>query len=337
MFGRHYHARTRMPWIILVGIVVAALLLSGCGAQKPKVYHVGILCGVESQIPISDSFKARMTELGYVEGQNIVYDFEVSTDADGQQSIVKKFVADKVDLIFAFPDGSAIAAKAATAGTNIPVIFASSFSELNDLVESVRTPGGNITGVRVPGPEITIKTEEILLKLLPDTKRIWVAYDPDYAPNILVLEASRPVAASLGVTLVEVQVKSAADVKADLQARGASEDVGIDAMMLIADIITRTPEAFGAIIEFGNEHKIPVAGGSRNLVPQGTIFSVTTDHIEQGKLAATLADKIFKGASAGTLPVYTPDTILIFNYKVAQGLGITVPDSILSQAEEIIR
>ncbi len=320
-----------------MGAIVFALLISGCGAKKPQTYHVGILYAVESQLAIADSFKAQMTELGYVEGENIVYDAQQGPDTDQLQSIAKEFVDKKVDLILAFPDGAAIAAKTATAGTDIPVIFASSFSELNDLVESVNAPGGNITGVRVPGPEMTLLLQELLLELQPSTQRIWAAYDPAYAPNQLALETWRPEAAALGVTIVEVPVKSPEDVLADLQTRGASDDIGIDAMLLMPDMIVRTPEAFEAIIAFGKEHKILVVGGSSRMVPQGSVLTVTTDQPEQGKYAAAMADQIFKGAKAGTIPVRTPDTLFIFNYKVAQELGLTVPDSLLRKADEVLR
>lgn len=322
---------------LFIGALVFALLISGCGTKKPKTYQVGILYALESQLVIAESFKTQMTELGYIEGQNIVYDAQQGPDTDQLQRIAKEFVDKKVDLILAFPDGAAVAAKEATAGTNIPVIFASSFSELNNLVESVNAPGGNITGVRVPGPEMTLLLHELLLELQPDTQRIWAGYDPAYAPNQLALETWRPEATAVGVTVVEVPVKSTEDVLADLQTRGALDDIGVDALLIMPDMVVRTPEAFAAIIAFGKEHKVPVVGGSTRMVPQGSILTVTTDQAEQGEYAAAMADQIFKGAKAGTIPVRTPDTLFIFNYKAAQEMGITVPDALLRKADEVLR
>jgi len=322
---------------LFIAAIVFVLLMSGCGTKKPKTYTVGVLYAVESQLTIFESFKTQMTELGYVEGENIVYDAQQGPDTEQQDRIAKEFVDKKVDLILAFPDGAAVAAKAATVGTDIPVIFASSFSELNDLVESVNAPGGNITGVRVPGPEMTLLLQELLLELKPDTQRIWAGYDPAYAPNQLALETWRPEAAALGVTVVEVPVKSTDEVLADLKARGEADDIGIDAFLIMPDVIVRTPEAFEAIIAFGKEHKVPVVGGSTRMVPQGSVLTVTTDQAEQGRYAAAMADQIFKGAKAGTIPVRTPDTLFIFNYKAAQEMGLTVSDTLLRKADEVLR
>ncbi|MBN2003575.1 MAG: ABC transporter substrate-binding protein [Anaerolineae bacterium] len=323
--------------IFLIGAIMFSLLTNGCGAKKPQVYHVGILYAVESQLTIGESFMTHMTDLGYVEGENIIYDIRQEPDQDKLQRIAEEFVDNKVDLIFAFPDGAAIAAKAATAGTDIPVIFASSFTELNDLVKSVNAPGGNMTGVRVPGPEITLLIQKFLLELQPNTHRIWAAYDPEYAPNQIAFEVWRPAASSLGVTVVEVPVKSAEDVLADLQEREAADDIGVDAMMIMPDVIVRSPEAFDAILAFGKAHKIPVVGGSSRTMSQGSLLTVTTDHAEQGEHAAAIADQIFKGADPGTIPVRTPDTLFILNYKAAQELGITVSDDLLRKADEVLR
>ena len=107
--------RIRIGWLILVGGIVLSLLLSGCGgAQQSKVYHVGILSGIESFATTADGFKAKMTELGYVEGKNIVYDSPKATaDKAAQLSTAQKFVQDKVDLIFVYPTEPALEVKLA--------------------------------------------------------------------------------------------------------------------------------------------------------------------------------------------------------------------------------
>ena len=152
----HYlHNRYGYWWAIFILAVLFALLLSACGEKKPKVYRVGILNGFRPFSEIVDGFKIKMTELGYVEGQNIIYNLhEVDVGSAEEQRVLEQFVVDEVNLIFAFPTGSAIAAKAASQGTNTPVVFAMANLEGISLVESVRQPGGNITGVRAPGPEI---------------------------------------------------------------------------------------------------------------------------------------------------------------------------------------
>ncbi len=340
MFNKHhsYHSRQTQGHI-LAGLVLAILFLTGCGTATPKVYHVGILSGLDWFASTADGFKAGMTELGYVEGKNIVYDLQKTNfEPDKEQQILKKFVADKVDLIFTFPTEVSLAAKAATQGTNIPVLFANASIEGVDLVKSVREPGGNITGVRYPAPEITAKRFEILHELVPQAKRIWVAYQKDYPIVPADLEALRPAAATAGVTLIEVPATSPADLKADLDARASKSDIGLDAILLIVEPLTALPESTTIIDNFAAEHRVPVADAA---VGEGctreSIFGLSTNTKAVGRLAAPLADKIFKGVPAGTIPVVSADNYLQISLKAAQAVGVTVPEGFLSQANEIIR
>jgi putative tryptophan/tyrosine transport system substrate-binding protein len=337
---RSHYARykTRKIWTILVGMIVATLVLSACGATATKVYRVGVLSGLDFFANTTDGFKAKMTELGYVEGQNIVYDVQ-KTDFDmaAYKRILQKFVADKVDLVFVFPTEASLEAKAATQGTNIPVVFAQAFVEGNTLVDNVRQPGGNITGVRFPSPDIGVKRLEILHQLAPEAKRVWVPYLQGYPSVPPVLEAMRPAAASLGITLVEGPATSPADIQADLQARAKLADIGLDAIITIPEPLNVQPDAMMAIGNFATEHKVPMGGAFVSAEGYGIVFAALSNNIEVGKLAATLADKILKGIPAGTIPVVSPESYLRINYKLAQTLNLTVPDGLLRQAVEVIR
>lgn len=318
-------------WVILVWILVVTLLLSGCASAPPqKVYRVGILSGLDFFADTADGFKAAMTELGYVEGENIIYDMQTTNfDPAEEQRILEKFVADEVDLIFVFPTEVALAAKAATQGTDIPVLFANSFIEGIDLVESVREPGGNITGVRYPGPDLAVKGFETLIEIAPQAKRVWVPYLQDYPSVPSQLEVIRPVAASMGVTLVELPATSTAEIEADLQARAQSDDLGIDAMLTIYEPIATWPDAVAVITEFAAEHQLPIGNQ--------IVFRIVVDNVQVGRQAAPLADKILKGIPAGTIPVASAEPILVINYAEAEELGLTVPESLLGRADEIIR
>ena len=152
-------------WVLLF-LAAAILFLSACNAgNSPKVYRVGVLSGLDYFAGSVDGFKNKMTELGYVEGENIIYDVQsTNIDFEAYQRILQQFVADKVDLIYVFPTEASIEAKAATEGTDIPVIFNFAFIDGTDIVESVREPGGNITGVRFPAGDIAAKRLEILRK-----------------------------------------------------------------------------------------------------------------------------------------------------------------------------
>ena len=329
---------TRKMWTILVGMLAVILVLSGCGTTATKVYRVGVLSGLDFFANTTDGFKSKMTELGYVEGQNIVYDVQ-KTDFDmaAYQRILQKFVADKVDLVFVFPTEASLEAKAATQGTNIPVVFAQAFVEGNTLVDNVRQPGGNITGVRFPSPDIGVKRLEILHQLAPQAKRVWIPYLQGYPSVPPVLAAMRPAATSLGITLVESPATSPADIQADLQTRAKLADIGLDAILTIPEPLNVQPDAMMAIGNFATDHKVPMGGAFVSAEGYGIVFAALSNNVEVGKLAATLADKIFKGTPAGTIPVVSPESYLTINYKLAQALNLTVPDGLLRQAVEVIR
>jgi putative ABC transport system substrate-binding protein len=315
------------------------MLLVSCG-KKPqqKVYRVGIVSGAEAFANIADGFKARMTELGYIEGRNIVYDFrKLNADPAGEKRVVKQFVADKVDLIFAFPTEPTVAAKAAAKGTGIPVVFALAGIEGNDLIESILKPGGNITGVRFPGPEITAKRLEILRELVPQAERIYLIYDPNYPNTRPALDSLYKTAPSLGMTLVEDPVYNLNELQAALQARAALDDIGIDAIFIMPEILTQSPEGWAMVIDFANKHKLPVGGGMNYTAEHGAIFCVVPDCVEMGELAAPLADKIFKGTPAGEIMVVTPPSKIWLNYTAIQKLDLTVSEGLLSRADKIIR
>jgi putative ABC transport system substrate-binding protein len=324
----------------LVCLVIVGLLLSGCsGVQQPKVYRVGILSGLDFVAVITDGFKARMTELGYVEGKNITYDVQKTNfDLAAYKKILNKFVADKVDLIVVFPTEATMEAKAATQGTNIPVVFTFALIEGMDIVKSVREPGGNITGVRYPGPDIALRRFEIMRELVPQAKRYYVPYQKGYPIVAPQLEILRPAAAAAGVTLVEFPAADKEELQADLDARAKSADLGFDAIFLVVEPLTVTPEPYAVVGKFAHEHKLPIGGAL--MAPDenyGTIFGVSVNPIVSGKLAAPLADKVLRGMPAGTIPVVSDESYFQINYKAAQIQGVTVPEGLLKQANEVIR
>jgi putative ABC transport system substrate-binding protein len=279
-----------------------------------------------------------MVELGYIEGENIIYDVQ-KTDFDMAvyKTILDKFVADKVDLILAFPTEASIEAKNVTQGTDIPVVFNFALIEGMGLVDSVREPGGNITGVRYPGPDIAVKRFEILLAIMPEIKQVWIPYQRGYPIVQPQLDALRPVAEAAGVTLIEFPADNAAELEAELQARAQQSGAGMDAIMFLAEPLTVTPDNFAVIGRFADEQGVPIGGALMSVEGHESIFGVNVNSYDTGKLAAPLADKILKGTPAGTIPVVSADLFVQINYKVAQAMGLTVPESVLAQADEIIR
>jgi len=322
--------------LLLITIAICISLIS-C-SEKQKVYHVGIVTDYSPFIIIADSFKASMAELGYIEGKNIAYDIQIKhLDPEGQKAAVEKFINDKVDLIFTFPTEASVIAYKLTRGTDIPVLFAYCGVEGNIPIESVRHPGGNITGVRYPGPDNVVKHLELMLEIKPNTKRIWATYNPNYPNTVVMLDVLRKAVLSYNVELLEAPNQTIEEVEADLKQLEESGKVDIDAILLIPEGLSQSPDVSRLIIEFAIKHNIPVGGGIPFTLDWGAIFCFLPDETEAGKLAAISAHKIFTGVPAGTIPLVTPENYLYLNYKAIQALGLTVDEGLLSQAKEIIR
>jgi putative ABC transport system substrate-binding protein len=324
----------------VVFLIIICVFFLGCGEknQEEKIYRVGILFGIDPLVSIADSFKAEMAELGYIEGKNIVYDIQkTNMNPTEMQQILKKFVNDKVDLIFTFPTEVALEAKVFTQGTGIPVVFSYATIEGNNLVDSVRQPGGHITGVREPGPDLFVKRLEILHELMPQAKRVYITYDPNAPPVVSALNLLRKTSPLMNITLVENPVTTVEEIEADLQARNKSADIGMDAILIMGEALSVSPPALEAMTNFAAEHKIPIGGLGSYTIRESVIFSYEIELGDMGRLAAPLADKIFKGTPAGTIPVVTPEAKLLVNYKLAQELGLEAPEGLLARADEIIR
>ena len=325
-------------WKVII-ILLVAFALTGCdGLSKPEVYRVGILSGLDFIADSTDGFKEGMAELGYVDGENITYDVQVTGfDMEAYRSILQKFVNDKVDLIVAFPTEASIEAKLATEGTGIPVLFTYSLIEGMGIVDSVSKPGGNVTGVRYPGPSFAVKRLEMLIELVPDAKNIWMPYQRGYPIVPPQLEAVYPVAKNLGVNLIEFPADNAAELNAELSARAASGDIGFDATLMLVEPLAVTPDSFMVMAQFASENNIPMGGATVIIDDLATLFGVDVLSFDSAKQAAPMADKIFKGIDPADLPVESAESYLRINTVVAQELGLEVPYSLLQQANEIIR
>lgn len=325
-------------WALLSCMLLITLFVSGCGASaESKTYRVGLLSGADSFDGVFDGFKAQMAELGYVEGENISYDYQASGGDEGKMAeLAKQFVANKVDLILTTSTGAAKAAQSATAGTNIPVIFTVIQDPVGvNLVESLRNPGANMTGVARPPVEYLGKRVEFLKQMSPGVETLWIIYDPDYATAPSSVPAVQAGATSMGMKLVETHAKAPEDVIAELQKRAAMEELDVDAIQLMPDPLNSNSSE--AIIDFANQHNIPVVGHSLPQVKYGALFTYADSYPDSGQKAASLANQILDGANPGDLPVEISDLFLDVNLKAANSLGIKVPDNILGSAKEIVR
>ena len=322
--------------ILFAAIFTAVFILSGCAEKTQKVYRVGIISGSLSLLEVTGGFKEKMTEVGYVEGDNIIYDWvDLNDNLTKIKEVVNRLLSENVDLIFTYPLNVAQSVKSATSGTGTPIIFAISTIEGTGMIQSLQKPGADITGVRMPSPELAAKRLEILVEMAPKTKRVWLGHRKDYPAVPPALGMLRPLALRLNVTLVVVPVDNGEDLINDLESRAKSGDV--DSILLLPDTITLQPENFEGIKKIAKEYRMPFAGLLRYQTGKGALFTYFPDDYTSGALAASQADKILKGIPAGTIPVLTPEAKLLINYKVAQELGLNISEGLLARADEIIR
>lgn len=284
--------------------------------------------------PAIGGFKRQMAELGYVEGKNITYEIVRGLNPVGNQALVKQLVDEHVDLIVAYPTEASLEAKEGTKGTHIPIISLAASVEGTGLIESIRSPGGNLTGVRFPIPEVAQKRLDILHQIAPKATRVWVPYLKDYPTVAAGLGSIRDQAKADGITLVEGAFSTPDELAAYLSAQEKSPT--FDAVLTIPEPLSILPPFISQIYAFADAHKLPVAGAEVHADATGPIFSSIPDSAGFGELAAPLADKIFKGADPGSIPIVTPGSVFSVNYKVAQRLGLDLGENLLSTADVII-
>ena len=335
---------------LLIGIVIAIIVVvggwfyfsgqTGINNTSQKNYVVGILNGYDYFGGTTDGFKSQMTELGYIEGKNITYEV-IKSDVDTKKydEAIQKFIKDKVDLIVAYPTEASIEAKKLTVGTKIPVVFTNANIEGVNLINSISEPGGNITGVRFPGPDIALKRLEVLLEISPTIKTIILPYlkgYPNVPPQLVELHK---LAAKDDITILEAPVATPDELKLFLNSVDASKKK-IDGILTIPEVVSAVPGFTDLLGKYAQDHRIPF-GGTLLLKKDGyqyeTLFNVFVDTPTVGKQAAVLANKIFRGIDPGTIPVVSADSTLILNYRLAKEQGFNMSESLLSRANQIIR
>ncbi|MFH1195097.1 MAG: ABC transporter substrate-binding protein [bacterium] len=338
MFTRKFEpSKTHKFIFLLIGMLTTTFILFEC-TKSQKVYRIGVLCGLNFFANTVDGLKSKMEKLGYVEGENIIYDYKESqSNIDSARQILKKFVDDKVDLIFVLPTNVSVEAKKITRDTNIPVVFANANVEGQNLINSISSPGENITGVRYPGPDLTIKRFEIMMEIAPAIKRVWVPYKRGL--NIVPgqLELLRKATQLENVTLIESPADDADEIQSIITGFEKSAEVGIDAILMIAEPLAVTPNTFLIMAKFAAVHKILMGGALMTVEGYSSVFGISTDNVSVGEQAALLVHKVLTGTPPGTIPVISAENNLQISYEAADRIGIKIPDGILKQANKIIQ
>ncbi len=303
-------------------------------AQAPdRVWRIGILSLASGADEIGRPIVEGLRKLGYVEGRNLAIEYRLAAgQVDRLPEFARELALLKVDLIVAATGPAAMAAKRAT--SSIPVVMATVPDPVAmGLVASLGRPGGNVTGTTNMSNELAGKSLQLLREWLPKATRIAVLAWKAAPATPLYLEQLRSAAQLTGVTLVvqqENQPESLAGVFAGMQQERAQ------ALMVQVSPFTYVHRK--QIVELAAQHRLPAMFAAREFVDAGGLMSYGPSELELIRRAAYFVDRIFKGDKPADLPVEQPTIFeLVLNLKTAKALDLTIPQSLLLRADEVIQ
>jgi putative tryptophan/tyrosine transport system substrate-binding protein len=318
---------------LALGLPLAPLLAE---AQQPaqKVYRMGVLSAASSSRvePRHEAFLQDLRELGYVEGKNLLIEYRY---AEGQFERLPELAADlvrlNVDVIVVA--GTRITAAAKQATSTIPIVVLSAGDLVGaGLVASLAQPGGNITGSTDISPDLSGKRLEFLREAVPQVSRVALLWSRSPG-DLEELGATETAAVPLGVTMQPVEVH---DPQGFPSAYATMTQRHAQAVILTLSAFTSLHRR--QLLELTVQHRLPSMCEPVEWTRDGCLMSYGPDLVVLWRRAAIYVDKILKGAKPADLPVEQPTTFkLAINLKTAQALGITIPPTLLFQADEVIK
>lgn len=324
----------RREFILLAGS--AALCSFSAHAQQagkaPRIGYLGV-SSASDRPRLLDAFRQRLRELGWVEGQNIVIDYRF---ADGNMDRLPDLAADlvrlKVDVIVSLGTQGVTAARNAT--KTIPIVMIGVRDPVGiGLIANLARPGGNVTGVSgYAGLESVAKQLEILKEMVPQASSVAILVNPANAYHQLAIKQVNVAAKALGVQLHFLEVRDASDFESAFAAM-AKERVG--ALLVLSDIIFNSHGS--RLAELAASRRLPTGNAVRESVEAGGLMSYGPSFLDSYRRSVEYVDKILKGAKPADLPVEQPTKFeLAINLRTAKTLGIEIPPTLLSRADEVI-
>ena len=319
-------------------LALGAAPLAAEAQQAPKVARIGYLTtSLASSADRRDAFLQGLRDLGYVEGRNVVIEYR---DAEGNveriPALAAELVALKVDVIFV-GGGTRVALAAMQATKTIPIVFTNVGDPVESgLVTNLARPGGNATGLSSLGPELVGKRLELLKQAVPGVDRVAVLWLPGALGERTdkeMLTGADVAARALGVRLQFVGVR-----REDEFAKAFSDMSSARAGALTVLPSARFLREYKRLVDLAAKNRLPAVYASREFVDAGGLMSYGANSADLSRRAATYVAKILRGAKPGDLPVEQPTKFeLVINLKTAKALGLTMPQSVLAHADEVIQ
>jgi putative tryptophan/tyrosine transport system substrate-binding protein len=317
----------------------AALLAApfAAGAQSTRrLYRIGFLGAASPSEPRSqrffEAFRNGLAELGYVEGQNIAIESRWAAGKyERLPGLAAELVRLKMDVIVTAAVPAIRAVKEAT--STIPIVMAVVVDPVaTGLVASFARPGGNITGLSVMTPELVGKQLEMLREIVPKASRVAVLWNPANPGNPPQLRAAEVAARTLGMRLQLLEARNPREIDS---AFAAMTKEGASAVVVLVDVVLI--EQRTRIADLAATRRLPAVYGHVDHVGAGGLMAYAPNFRDNYRRAAAYVDKILRGANPGDLPIEQATKFeLLINLKTAKALGLTIPQSLLLRADQVI-
>jgi putative ABC transport system substrate-binding protein len=319
----------------LVGSLALCCLPLKAYAQQPaSPRRIGVLLvALSPENKNVQEFRQGLRDAGYAEGRDVVIEWRsASGDYDRLPELVSDLIHSKVEVIVVENTVAARAIKVAT--STIPVVMAIIADPVGSgLVTSLAHPGGNVTGLSMMITELSSKRLQLLKETIPRVARVAVLWNPDAPWHAKVIENLKAAAPSLSIELSLVSVRTAEQLG---PAFSSISRAHAQALYVMEDPIFYTQRI--ALFKLASKARLPTVHGSRTYADAGGLVSYGANFGDLFRRSAGYVDKILKGAKPADLPIEQPTKFeLVVNLKTAKALGITIPQSILVRADEVIR
>jgi putative ABC transport system substrate-binding protein len=326
----------RRKFLGVLGGVAAAWPLVASAQQPDRVRRIGVLMGFAENDEVWQAyltaFKQRLQDLGWTDGRNVRFDIRFTGESTERTRIAAaELVALAPDVIFVTTNPVVSALTQAT--RTIPIVFTwVSDSVGSGYVASLAHPGGNVTGFHNFEPAMGGKWLGVLKQIAPRVRRAAVVHVPEIAANVAFIRVAEAASTSLGMTVTAAGVRDAADIERVLMEFAQEPNGGL---IVTPSPLTATKRDL--IIAVAARLGLPAIYSFRFYVASGGLVSYGIDQLETVREVASYVDRILRGANPGELPVQLPTKFqLVVNLKTAKTLGLTIPESFLLFADEVI-
>jgi putative ABC transport system substrate-binding protein len=325
----------RRKFISVLGSVTVAWPFAARAQQPEQMRRIGVLNGGSADDPGVQAnyvaFLQGLQQLGWTDGRNVRFDLRYAGNAADTRKYAVELVALAPDVILA--TGSAAMGPLLEATRTVPIVFAIVPDPVGaGFVESVSRPGGNATGFMMFEYGLSGKWLELLKEIAPGVTRAAILRDVSIAAGIGQFAIIESVAPSVGVDVTPIDVRDAAEIERAVSAFAQSANGGL--------VVTASPSSVvhrNLIITLAAGHKLPAVYSNRAFVVPGGLISYGPNLVDQVRRAAGYVDRILKGEKPADLPVQAPNKYeLVVNLKTAKALGLVIPPTVLSRADDVI-